>query len=430
MKTLLIFLLACWSSYSQAQDLRVYHIDVNQASATLFVTDTGESLLIDCGLSGGAEAVFATMQTAGISQIDRYITTHYHEDHYGGIDNLILDYQVPVIQAHDRGDKGLLDDEKLNSDAYKDYDSAIGNRATPLRTGQEFQLGDLRVRCVASGGLVLGDHNSIGTDENDLSVAVLINFRGVSYFVGGDIHDTIENRLAELDLVQDVDVYLANHHGSKTSSSASFLQDMEPTVIVISNGNNNRYGHPQQSSLGRMQGLNPVPDIFQINKFLGNKEGGTNIADEFIADIDPDGYEGTITVTLEGDEYILAFGDTQHHYTVKKPNIGHEIPQLIIQSLIPDPEGSDYQNEQVVLYNASSSSINLEGWSLRDASSRNWILHGTIQADQQLTIFRAGQPMSLNNEGDLIELVSPNGEIVDSFRYLGSVRGGVIHTGH
>ncbi|WP_186757825.1 lamin tail domain-containing protein [Echinicola salinicaeni] len=430
MKTTLTFILFLFATYTFAQDLSVYHIDVNQASATLFVTDTGESLLIDCGLSGGAEAVFAAMQAAGISQIDQYITTHYHDDHYGGIDNLILDYQVPVIQAYDRGDKGLLGADKLSSNSYQAYDLAIGNRATPLRAGQEFQLSDLRVLCVASGGSVIGDNQSIGTDENDLSIALLINFRGFMYFVGGDIHDTVENRLAELNLVQDVDVYLANHHGSKTSSSSSLLDDMKPSVIVISNGNNNRYGHPQQSSLDRMQSMNPAPEIFQINKFLGNKEGGTNISDEFIADLDPDGYEGTIKIILEGDEYTLSFGNTQHEFNVKNPLEAVGSPALFIHSLIPDPLGNDLENESVTLLNASPNTVDLEGWRLRDASSRNWLLNGSIASGQQLTISRNGQSMSLNNEGDLIELINPIGDIVDSFRYLGAVPNATIQTGH
>lgn len=69
--------------------LRIWHIDVEQADATLLVGPQGKSLLVDSGKNGHGPRIMATMDAADVEQIDFYVNTHYHEDHYGGIDDLV-----------------------------------------------------------------------------------------------------------------------------------------------------------------------------------------------------------------------------------------------------------------------------------------------------------------------------------------------------
>lgn len=83
-----------------AQTLRIYHIDVEQASATLFVATGGRTLLVDSGKNGQGRRIKAVMDRAGVSVIDFFVDTHYHEDHLGGIDALVA-LGVPVMEAHD-----------------------------------------------------------------------------------------------------------------------------------------------------------------------------------------------------------------------------------------------------------------------------------------------------------------------------------------
>jgi len=93
-------------------ELRIYHIDVEQADATLIVSPTGETLLVDGGKNGHGQRVQDAMAELGVTQIDHLVVTYYHEDYYGGVDELVEPPgAVEVISAHDRGDKAFLGDK-------------------------------------------------------------------------------------------------------------------------------------------------------------------------------------------------------------------------------------------------------------------------------------------------------------------------------
>lgn len=77
-----------------------------------------------------------------------------------------------------------------------------------------------------------------------------------------------------------------------------------------------------------------------------------------------------------------------------------------------------------------TTSLDLNGWLLRDASGRVWVLDGSVSGNQSIKILRNGMPMSLNNDGDVISLVGPENLLVDEFQYVGSSEGVEITTGH
>src|SRR5436190_23782472 len=87
-----------------AQTLRIYHIDVEQADAALVVMPNGKTLLIDSGKNGHGSRIKAVMDLAGVTHIDAFVNSHYHEDHFGGIDDLV-EMGVPVLETYDRGKK-------------------------------------------------------------------------------------------------------------------------------------------------------------------------------------------------------------------------------------------------------------------------------------------------------------------------------------
>jgi hypothetical protein len=107
------------------------------------------------------------------------VATHYHEDHYGGIDDLAEAPAVPIINGYDRGDKAFLPSSRLDSRAYRDYDAAIENRAEHLTRGETISLDPATtVVCISAGGLVFGepDPPQHGADENDMSISLLVEF--------------------------------------------------------------------------------------------------------------------------------------------------------------------------------------------------------------------------------------------------------------
>jgi len=102
----------------------------------LLASPSGRTLLVDSGKNGHGDRLRAVLQLAGVSQIDHFVATHYHEDHYGGIDDLADALAVPIINAYDRGDKAFLPASRLNSATYGDYDAAVGHRALHLTRGE------------------------------------------------------------------------------------------------------------------------------------------------------------------------------------------------------------------------------------------------------------------------------------------------------
>lgn len=428
---LLAVILFC--SASNAQHLRIYHIDVEQADATLIVSPSGRTLLVDAGKNGHGDRLMAAMNEAGVTQIDAFVCTHYHEDHYGGIDDLVNDHGVNVLETYDRGEKTHVPASKRSGVTYRGYDTTVGEDAIVLRPGDTVPFDPaVSVRCISSSGVVIGEENpTTGVDENDMSLSLLITYGGFRYFIGGDIERETEDDIAARDLVLDVDVHQANHHASASSSSLPFMQDMEPTVIIISNGSNGRYFHPRQTTLTAYEGLNGPPVVFQTNTCFYDHTCG-NVIDERIGDTEPNETDGTIVVEVDdaaGTYTVSLRGAVYDTYNTKGATTN---TQVVIESLLPNPQGADSQLEQATLRNNGTEAVSLVGWVLRDRSNREWDLSalGSLAAGQSSTIQRNGQPMSLNNNGDEIRLMDAGGNQRDIFDYPGSAQDVVIDTGH
>lgn len=101
--TLLSILLLASKSATPAT-LRIYQIDVEQGSSTLILSPGGHTLLVDSGRNGHGSQIKAAMEQAAVSQIDYLVDTHYHDDHYGGIDELVSQFGVVVAKSPYLGD--------------------------------------------------------------------------------------------------------------------------------------------------------------------------------------------------------------------------------------------------------------------------------------------------------------------------------------
>lgn len=430
--SIVLLLLLSIAPALNAQTLRIYHIDVEQGDATLFISPSGHTMLVDSGKNGHGGRIEAIMDRAGVTQINYFVCTHYHEDHFGGIDDLVRDYKVPVLETYDRGDKSFLPSSRTESATYRDYMATVGEDAIHMTRGMTIPLDDLMtVTCISSGGVVSGEQNPTpGVDENDMSLSLLVTLGTFRYFIGGDIQQTTENKIADRDLVMNVDACEADHHGSNTSSSLPFLQDMSPTVIIISNGNNQTYQHPRQETLTRYANLSSHPVVFQTNKYLHGGAGG-NVDDAHIADPETVDDDGNILITVNGaaHTYTVSYGvSSSYTYPIKGISAG----KVIIESLLPNPAGPDDQLEEVVIRNTSGDTVPLSGWTLRDRNGLTWDLsaEGSLQPGESKVIVRKGRAMSLNNSGDEITLLDQSLGERDRFSYSSSSEGVKITTGH
>ena len=99
-----------------------------------------------------------------------------------------------------------------------------------------------------------------------------------------------------------------------------------------------------------------------------------------------------------------------------------------IKSLLPNPAGNESQNEEVTLINLGTQSVSLSGWKLRDLKGKTWTLSslGMLSSNEQKTIKRSGQEMALNNDGDTVDLIDPNGKVVHTVTYARAEEGEII----
>ncbi|MDQ7798340.1 MAG: Ig-like domain-containing protein [Candidatus Edwardsbacteria bacterium] len=234
--------------------LKIICLDVGQGDATLVLSPSGKSLLFDAGETGkGYGKIWPFLRdSVNLHHLDYTAVNHYHEDHIGGMDEVIdsLGGSDSILSwGYDRGGT-------YASTAFTDYAAALGAKRKTIGLGQVIDLGSgVSAKCVAVNGQTYGDNIS-PSDENDYGVGLLIQYGGFRMIVSGDLggynsggYKDVESILAPD--IGKVSVLHANHHGSQYSSNPYWVSTLDPRVSVISVGNNG-YGHPTQLALDRL----------------------------------------------------------------------------------------------------------------------------------------------------------------------------------
>ncbi len=271
---------------TNSQNLTIHHIDVGQGDATFIQVAKGKNLLIDAGDRGkGSNAVVSYLKALGVTSIDYFIASHFHSDHIGGLNEVIERLSPDSIRAiYDRGFKHPLPSSKVFA-LYRALADRIPFHAT-VEPGQVIELSkDVNLQCLASDGLLFNAdaRKEIGSseqykgimDENDRSIVwILIHTSTINqrtftfrYFTGGDWSDSGDTSLAAF--VGDVDAMKVSHHGSTSAINRSLIDILRPEAAVISVGDRNRYGHPRQQCLDRLQNAASVRYIYQTQQGAG-----------------------------------------------------------------------------------------------------------------------------------------------------------------
>lgn len=230
------------ATYGQTAHLQIYHINVEQGDATLFLCPDGRTLLIDGGNTGkGRNIIVPLLQTIGVESLDYVIATHYDADHIGGLDEVVDALGPPAVAAWDRGNEALPLTSSVPptvTRAYAEYVRSVGRTRRTIRLGERFEIGGVRFTCIAVNGRI---HQNEAVpkrrlDENSRSVALRVKFGEFDYFTAGDLtgggysgsRRTADVESLAADQVADVDVLRVNHHGSSTSSCEPFLDILRP----------------------------------------------------------------------------------------------------------------------------------------------------------------------------------------------------------
>jgi competence protein ComEC len=236
-----------------AKTLEVYVVDVEGGNATLFVSPSGESVLIDTGNPGVRDAgrIMAATKDAGVTQIDHLITTHWHGDHFGGLSELAS--RIPIKEFIDHGGD-VQHNPQVGEFLQNVYPTLYQNRKhTVAKPGDKISVAGLDWRVVSAGGELIkqplpgagGSNPYCGnvkrrdpdSGENAQSVGSVITFGKFRIVHMGDL---TWNK--ELDLMcpnnplGTTDVLIVSHHGLSLSNSQALIHALQPRVALLNNG--------------------------------------------------------------------------------------------------------------------------------------------------------------------------------------------------
>ncbi len=217
--------------------LKAHFIDVGQGDAILIQTPE-QNILIDGGDRG--TTVVNYLRNQGVNSLDLVIGTHPHADHIGGLINVME--AMPVKEVID---PAIVHTTKT----FEDYLTIIDKKNIKFTEGRAGMTRNL------GGGTkmqILHPSSPSSSSLNDASIVVQITFGKVSFMLTGDAEQASERQILGKGYDLNSTILKVGHHGSRTSTTESFLKAVNPKVAVIMAGRNNQYGHPHDETLARL----------------------------------------------------------------------------------------------------------------------------------------------------------------------------------
>ncbi len=305
-------------------DFTVSFIDVGQADSILI--ECGEyTMLIDGGNVADGPTVCSFLAEKEIETIDYVVGTHAHEDHIGGL--------TDVLEQHTVTEAVFAPELTANTACYRNFILACNaQNKSPVSpsVGSTFSLGESTVT-------VLGPALQNNTDINNSSIALLLTYGNTSFLLTGDAEAEAEKAIINTGYDLSATLFKAGHHGSNTSNSYVFLREVMPEFAVISCGEDNDYGHPHEETLSRFN------------------DAGTTV---FRTDT-----QGTITVVSNGKTLSFSANkDAQPIIPTPKPDTGTEYIGNINSKIFHLPTCSSLPAEKNRIYFANRDTAVSEGY--------------------------------------------------------------------
>lgn len=222
-------------------DLSVYFIDVGQADCIL-VKDNDEYALIDAGNNEDGMKLVNYFKSLNITDFKYVFGTHAHEDHIGGMDNIIDNFNIENFYM-----PNAITTTKTFEDVLDSLDRKKIKFQTP-NVNDDFKLNNATFKV-----LHIRDNKK---DLNDTSVVLRLEYGNTSYLLMGDATSNVEKDLLNNNINLKSDVLKVGHHGSNYSSTIDFLNKVKPEYAIIEVGKNNSYNHPRQETLDKLKDIN------------------------------------------------------------------------------------------------------------------------------------------------------------------------------
>jgi competence protein ComEC len=223
------------SSPSFLSGLQVTFLDVGQADAIL-VQESDYTMLIDAGTNSGSDELVSQLENMNISKIDVLVGTHPHEDHIGGMDAVIQNFEIGDI---------YMPEVTADTRTFEDVITAIeekGLEITAPEPGSSFSLGSATCK-------ILAPNSEKYSETNSYSIVIRLFYGETAFLFTGDAETDSEEEILEKMFTLKSNVLKVGHHGSTSSTSEEFLNRVNPEYAVIMVGEGNTYGHPHEETL-------------------------------------------------------------------------------------------------------------------------------------------------------------------------------------
>ncbi len=241
----------CLSVLLIPQTLQAVMLDIGQGDSILLRTPDGSMILVDGGsstrTSAGTYIITPAVKYYGANAIDYVFVSHMDSDHVNAIEELIslsaqggisIHYLIlPKIAQRDEAFAELIEQAQT-----------AGIQVQMIGQGEGLQIGEVAMEC-----LYPSDEAYFSDDENNNSMVLSLHYEEFDMLFTGDLEIEGEALLMEQSDLGSYDVLKVGHHGSSGASSQIFLDRVEPRVALISCGRGNRYGHPHEETLERLQ---------------------------------------------------------------------------------------------------------------------------------------------------------------------------------
>jgi len=312
---LIAFLTFLTAPLRAAGTLDVYFIDTEGGQSTLFISPSGQTMLVDTGNLDPAgrdpQHIAAVAKQAGVKRIDFLLITHYHSDHVGGLPELAR--LLPITNFIDHGP--CVEKTPLMDSLYRNYlDVRDKGHHILAKPGEHIPIAGIDVQVLTSAGQEIGSPlpgagaanpfcasvqpREADPSENAQSVGTLITFGKFRMIDLGDLTWNKEMQLAcPVNKIGTVDVYLSTHHGLSVSNCPAIVHALHPRVAIVNNGAT-KGGAPE--ALRTIRSSPGIEDVWQLH-YSKNATKEENAPEPFIVNVDQDAKVSWIKLEAHAD---------------------------------------------------------------------------------------------------------------------------------
>lgn len=227
---------------SQTNGLFSAHfIDVGQGDSTLLATPDGKYMLIDCGPTDSSDYVVKYLDNIGVDKLEYLVISHPHEDHYGGAEAVLQNFEVENLIVHKEFVCEYPYDMLINE--FGDNPDNEDLEVFFAEAGDSYDFSD------CAEFMIIAPEKPDKQNLNNASICLKVIFGSTAFLFTGDAEKSVEKEMIGSSYNLSADVFKAAHHGSSTSNIKTFIEQINPKFAVVSCEKENDYGHPHKETL-------------------------------------------------------------------------------------------------------------------------------------------------------------------------------------